>query len=89
MKSELEQQDIEAIAERVIERIKPLLSCKCERHDQEEFDVQGLASYLGVSVIWIYHNQQRLSVNKSTGKLRFKKKDIDRWKSEGNVPPIR
>jgi len=89
LKTELEQQDIEAIAEKVIEKIKPMLSCKCEGHDNEEFDVPGLASYLGVSISWIYHNQKRLPVNKCTGKLRFSKKDIDRWKAQGNIPAIR
>ncbi len=91
MKTELEPQDIEAIAGKVIEKLRPLISSN-GKHDREDviFDVPGLAKYLHVSRKWIYERTQFKEIphQKVKGLLRFRKKDIDKWLNSHNVPAI-
>jgi hypothetical protein len=53
VKIELEPQDIEAIAQRVTELLKPILAHRKGEAEDTIFDVQGLAEYLKVSLKWI------------------------------------
>ena len=54
MKIELEPLDIQAIAEKVLELLKPYLSQKAERQEDIIFDVGGLCRYLHVSSHWVH-----------------------------------
>lgn len=89
MKAELETHDIEAIAQRVTELLKPLLSSN-GKHEAEDviFDVKGLCDYIHVSDKWIYERThlKEIPYLKVNGLLRFRKKDIDKWLSSFNVP---
>lgn len=91
MKTELEHIDIEAIALRVLELLKPLLSGS-GRHEPEDviFDVKGLADYLKVSSQWLYERTHLKEIPhiKIGGQLRFKKRDIDKWLASFNVPSV-
>jgi len=77
MKTILDQEDVELIAQRVVEMIKPLLPPKAES-DNNVFSVEELAEYLRVSAKWVYEHTYELPHFKLGGLLRFKKKDIDR-----------
>ena len=90
MKTELEQNDIELIAQQLADKLKPLL-CKSPKQTEDTiFDVKQLAQYLKVDASWIY-NQVHLKtipyfkVGKYT---RFKKSVIDRWIEQATVKPI-
>lgn len=87
MRSELEPQDIEAIARKVVEMLLPLIPSA--RQEDEVFDKQGLADYLKVDISWI--NKQianRAIPYFHLGKyVRFKKSRIDRWVETKNVEP--
>ena len=89
MKTEFETQDIEAIALRVAELLKPLLSGN-GRHEAEDtiFDVKGLCDYLHASDKWIYERTHLKAIPhlKVNGLLRFRKRDIDKWLNSFNVP---
>lgn len=91
MKTELEPQDIEAIAQRVIELLKPLLSNN-GKHDAEDvvFSVPALADYLKVSSKWIYERThlKEIPYLKVNGLLRFRKKDIDKWLNSYHIPAV-
>lgn len=91
MKSELEPQDIEAIALRVAELLKPLLSGN-GRHEAEDtiFDVRGLCDYLHVSDKWVYERTHLKEIPhlKVNGLLRFRKRDMDKWLLSFNLPSI-
>lgn len=89
MKSELEPQDIQAIAEKVVELLKPHLQASGIQEDTV-FDKPGLAEYLRVDVSWV--NKQitlrsipYLKVGKYT---RFKKTHIDRWMETFKADPL-
>ncbi len=86
MKFELEQEDLHAIAEEIIEHLTPLLSRANTQDDI--FDVPGLAAYLKVSPKWIYERTHLKEIPhyKTGGLLRFRRKDIDVWLSSLNVP---
>ncbi|NLW36735.1 MAG: helix-turn-helix domain-containing protein [Syntrophorhabdus aromaticivorans] len=83
MKTELEPQDIQAIAERVVQLLKPYLSGKEERQTGEIiFDVPMLCEYLHVTPKWIHertHLKEIPFYKLSNKQLRFRKKDIDKW----------
>ncbi len=91
MKTELEPQDIEVIADKIIEKLKPILSNN-GKHDAEDiiFNVPALAEYLKVSTKWIYDRTQFKEIphTKVKGLLRFRKKDIDKWLHSYNVPAV-
>ena len=76
MKTVIEQEDIELIAQRVTELIKPFLLI--EKADDVIFSVDELAAYLSVSPKWVYDHKRKLPHFKPGGLLRFRKKDIDK-----------
>jgi excisionase family DNA binding protein len=82
MKIEIESQDIEAIAQRVSELVKPLLSNGRRNEEKDHiFDIKGLAEYLRVKESWVYQQVHTHSIPYfKAGKYpRFKKREIDRW----------
>lgn len=76
MKTLMDQEDVELIAQRVVEMIKPLLSTK-EENNEIIFSVEELAEYLRVSVKWVYDHVYELPHFKLGGLLRFRKQEID------------
>jgi excisionase family DNA binding protein len=90
MKIEFEPQDIEAIAQRVTEFLKPILANRKDEAENVIFDVQGLAEYLKVSPKWIYDRTHLKEIPhyKIRGQLRFRKREIDKWLNTYRVPAI-
>ncbi|MGA2463708.1 MAG: helix-turn-helix domain-containing protein [Thermodesulfobacteriota bacterium] len=91
MKFEIESADIDRIAQRVAEIIKPMLT-HTQRQDEKDtiFDVKGLAEYFRVKESWVY---QRVHTNSipyfKVGKYpRFRKRKIDEWTESKGVRPI-
>jgi predicted DNA-binding transcriptional regulator AlpA len=80
VKTELEPQDIEAIADRVIEKLKPLIMGNSV-HDTEDrvFTVEQLSEYIGLSKQWIYNNKKNIPHFNRKRKPLFRKSEIDRW----------
>jgi excisionase family DNA binding protein len=76
MKTILDQEDVELIARRVVEMIRPLISSK-EESSEVIFSVEELAEYLRVSVKWVYEHTCDLPHFKLGGLLRFRKMEID------------
>ncbi len=78
----------EQIADRVIERLKPLLSDNGKKETDIIFDVKGLSEYLKVSKKWIYERThfKEIPYLKVGGQLRFKKSNIDKWLHTYSVP---
>jgi excisionase family DNA binding protein len=89
---EFDDRDVEKIANKVIELLKPLLKSSPHEENQEIIlDVNGLASYLKVNKSWVY---ERTHLNEipyyKIGKFpRFRKKDIDKWLEENKHLPIK
>lgn len=89
MHTELEPQDIEAIAQRVAEVLAPALSrVSRSKGDDTLFDVKGLADYLKVDHSWIYKQVQHGSLpHIKLGKyLRFSKAAIDKHLEKNTIP---
>jgi excisionase family DNA binding protein len=81
MKTELEDSDIERIAKKVAEELKPLLNNSHDSKGDELMDVKGLAAYLNVNKQWIYE-KTHLNVIPyyKVGKYpRYRKSKIDEW----------
>ena len=81
MKIELEFDDINRIAEKVVERLEPLLKQNPKSNDNELLDVKGLAEYLKVKESWVYNKIHTRQIPfRKVGKFpRFPKKHIDLW----------
>lgn len=91
MKAELKidtQELAQEITQRVLNALKPLLN---KKEDSTIFDVQALGDYLNVSSKWIYErtHMNEIPHYKVTGKLMFKKKEIDNWLDVHKVPAIK
>lgn len=90
MNLEFEEKDIEIIAQRVVELLRPLLNN--ERHKEEDciFDVKGLSEYLQVNPSWIYKQVSLKAIPyfKSGKYVRFKKSAIDKWIDRNTIRPI-
>ena len=87
---ELDDRDIERLANKVIELLKPLLKSSPQKNDQEVIlDVNGLASYLRVTKSWVYERTHLGEIpHYKIGKFpRFRKKDIDRWLERSKINP--
>jgi len=91
MRTQFEPQDIEAIAQRVIELLMPIFKNN-GKPEQENiiFDVKSLCDYLKVSEKWIYERTHLKEIPhlKVNGLLRFRKRDIDKWLNSFNIPQI-
>ena len=91
MKLELEQQDIEALANRLADILKPMLSSS-SRHDEKDalLDVVQLAAYLNVSKTWVYDQIRNNEIPHSKlGKyLRFRRREIDKWIETQSFKPF-
>ena len=91
MKTELELQDIEKIADMVFEKLKPILvnNGKSEAGDII-FTPESLAEYLQVDNSWVYKQVSLKTIPyfKSGKYTRFKKVAIDKWIETQTVKPI-
>ena len=94
MKIETDPQDVETIAQRVSEILKPLVlrSEKGKGNDcgDQIFDVKGLAEYLHVTPSWVYKQVSLKAIPYfKAGKYpRFRRKDIDKWTETNTVRPV-
>lgn len=91
MRTELEEKDLVAIAEKVAAIIKPMLTHSAGSNEKNVvFDVKGLAAYLHVNASWVYqqihaHSIPFLKIGKYP---RFKKREIDQWLESKDIRPI-
>ena len=91
---ELEDKDIDRIAERVFEKQKPVLHSLKKQSvnsgNHSLFTVKTLAKYLEVSDQWVYErvHLKEIPYIKVGKHVRFKKADIDRWLESLKVPPM-
>jgi len=92
MKAEinLPQELVDHIADKVIEKLKPLISSNGKHEDDTIFDVPELASYLKVSRKWIYERThlKEMPHIKANGLLRFRKRVINKWLASHSVLDI-
>lgn len=92
MKLELEQADIQAIAQAVIaetmKALKPMLDGR--QSEDVMFTLEALCQYLHVEPDWVYKRTARKEIPciKAGGLLRFRKKDIDRWLESCKTPAV-
>jgi len=86
MKTELEPSDVQAIAEKVVELIRPCLSNGKQEEREIIFDKRQLASYLNIDVSWIDKNYEEKLPHFHIGKyVRFKKSKIDKLAESHNT----
>jgi excisionase family DNA binding protein len=91
MQSTLEKNDIDAIAEAVFQKLKPLLKVTSKKaEDDVFFSVDQLAEHLNVKKCWIYRrtSEQTIPFHKRGRYVRFKKSEIDKWLEEQKVNPL-
>ena len=91
MQSTLEKNDIDAIAEAVFQKLKPLLKVVNKKTEGDGyFTVDQLAKHLSVNKCWLYRrtSDQNIPFHKPGRYLRFKKTEIDNWLEEQKVNPL-
>lgn len=83
MKSEFEPKDIQAVAERVAETLKPYLDRNVVDTTADNImDTKGLCAYLKVTPKWVHERTHLNAIpfyKLSNKQLRFRKRDIDKW----------
>ena len=81
MKVELEPQDLEKIANMVVDRLKPFLNNNHKAADNELMTVEETAKYLKVTKSFVYEKIHKKEIPfRKVGKFpRFRKKHIDIW----------
>ena len=91
MRTELEDKDIQAIAQEVAKVLKLLFKDNGKAgKDDNLLTVDGLADYLGVSKRWVYERVHLKEIPYAkVGKFpRFRKSKIDRWLDSLETPAI-
>jgi excisionase family DNA binding protein len=91
MRVTLEAEDIQAIAEAVLEKLRPLLTgIKAKSEPDTIFTPETLAEYLRVDVSWVYKQVSLKAIPyfKSGKYTRFKKSVIDKWIESQSVRPL-
>ncbi len=81
MKIELETGDIERIAKKVVEQLKPMFNNSHDSKGDELMDVKSLANYLKVKESWVYEkiHTRDIPFHKAGKFPRFRRKHIDMW----------
>lgn len=82
MKIDFENADIEALAGKVVDLLKPLLADRGPVETVEEdkhFNVKQLSDYLGMSEQFIYNNKKTMPHFNLNRKPLFRKSEIDMW----------
>ncbi len=75
---ELAEGDIDRIAQKVAELLRPIITNPSQT-DDTVFTVEGLAKYLETTPKWCYGHLRAIPHFKVDGLLRFKKRIIDRF----------
>lgn len=91
MRTVLEPEDIQAIADAVASRLSATIPTNTVAKDQEEiFDVPGLATYLKVDNSWVYKQVQYKTIpHFHAGRYpRFYRSQIDKWTKEQATPAV-
>ena len=85
---------VDQIADKVIERLKPLLSGNGKHEEDIVFDKKALSSYLKLSestINKLVSNKQipHFKIHQGqSGGVRFYKRDIDKWIARHTIPEI-
>jgi len=93
MKIELEEKDINAIAQAIINELKPIIAhgqSKDEKYS-EFLDTSDVAAYLNLSPSGVSKmvRERKLPCFKIGGKVRmFRKRDIDQWLNSFKFDPL-
>lgn len=79
---------VDQIAERVIEKMKPVIAGN-GKHDPNDrwLNVKQLSEYIGMSCQWIYNNKNKLPHSNISNKPLFRKSEIDRWLESFRAKP--
>jgi excisionase family DNA binding protein len=82
---------VDLIADRVIEKLKPIISSNSKHEDDTVFDVPGLCEYLKIEPKWVYEQTHLKTIphfKLGNKQLRFKKAEIDAWIKKHWTPGI-
>jgi excisionase family DNA binding protein len=81
MRIELEDRDVERIADKIVEKLRLQLIQSPKNNEDDLMDVKGLAKYLKVKESWIYEkiHTKQIPFFKAGRFPRFRKKNIDKW----------
>jgi excisionase family DNA binding protein len=92
MKAELTlpQELVDLIADKVFEKLKPLISGHGEHEEENIYTPETLSQYLQVDISWVYRQVSDKTIPYfKTGKyVRFKKSSIDKWITSREKQPI-
>ena len=92
MKAELilPQELVEAIANKVIEKLTPMLDGNEKHHEESIFTPESLSKFLCVEVSWVYRqvSDKTIPYFKNGKYVRFKKSSIDKWIASHERQPI-
>jgi excisionase family DNA binding protein len=91
MKTEFEQQEIERIANKVAELLKPMF--RAVKHEDADFlmTIEELAKYMRCSIDFIYKLTQAKEIphiKRGSKFLLFRKNQIDKWLDSLAVPVV-
>ena len=87
MKTVLEQNDLDAIAEKVVARIKPLFN-RQEMPELRYLNREEAAKLLGVLPSWLENNdkEQKIPRYKFGGKIYYSNHDLIKWARKQKLP---
>jgi excisionase family DNA binding protein len=91
VKTQLEQEDIRAIALAVVEMLKPMITGNGRQPEANViFTPDTLSNYLHVDTSWVYKQVSLKTIPffKSGKYKRFKKTAIDKWIETQSVRPV-
>jgi excisionase family DNA binding protein len=80
-------EDIEALAEKVVQGVAMKMKASSVPDKDELLDVNGLSTYLGVRASWVYKQTKENSIPfvKMGKYLRFRRSAIDKWVNSRRV----
>jgi len=82
---------VDLIVDRVVEKLKPLISGHGEHKEESSiFTPETLSRYLQVDISWVYRQVSDKSIPyfKNGKYVRFKKSSIDKWITSQEKQPV-
>lgn len=86
MRAALEPEDIESIAQAVVEKLRPLLNTS---NDDRYMTMRQLANYLGIGYSTVANNKKYLPHTYLNSTPLFKKSEIDAFLEQYKVKPTK
>lgn len=91
IKTTIPEEIISQLADRVVEKLRPVIASAGKSEPDEIMGVPEVASYLGMAKKWVYDQTAAKTIPhmKFGNILKFRRNEIDKWLATLKIPAVK